>query len=338
MSEKPAALDADQASGQESDESWFDELLADLGDRASATLAELQAQDPFSIDVADRIPYLQGLVLDWLYEVREQLNPVSRAAIDTWHEQKREQYRMIREAAERASVAFQQALPPNWQDPEIEFPSLGELEELQLLQGLPLAWVPPSEVLRRLLGLSTLEERLVLIEDQSGPILRSCEAELQRLTAPLLKEWISSAEEVVTCLKAGHIRAGQALAAVALDSAVSEFITKSYKHAVSQTVNGKSTPPGSLPTSFPTWLDVDYPRALMVMYGLWGAHKKYWVRKGDEIPAIFSRHATVHSMSSRQYSLSNALIAVMHLVSLLCVLDEMMSTEIGNPSERPPAD
>lgn len=309
--------------------SWFDELISELTERSEATLAELQAQNPEDIDVAERLPWLSRYVLDWLYEVRESLNPSSRAAIEGWHESERERVRRFLKGAELAHKRFQESLPPNWQDSDLEFPSLEILEDLQLSQGLPLAWVPPSPVLSKLLSASSLEERQMLIDNNATMILDSCDFELNRLSDPRLANWIASAREAVASMRSGYFRAGQALSAVALDSAISEFVSRSRRHAVVQSVNGKPTPPGTLPTSSPTWNDVDHPRALLVLYGLWGSHKQYWKKKGDEIPGTFSRHATVHSMSDRQYTRSNGLIAVMHLVGLLCLLDEMMEQQRG---------
>lgn len=61
------------------------------------------------------------------------------------------------------------------------------------------------------------------------------------------------------------------------------------------------------------------------MYGIWGSFKQFWVKRGEDVPSQFTRHGTVHSMSPLQYTKANALIAVMHLVGLLCLLDEMIS-------------
>lgn len=236
------------------------------------------------------------------------------------------------EIAERSHIAFLKSLPPNWRAPDIEFPSIEELEELQLNQGLPLAWLPPNHVLGALLELDTSEERSQLIEGEATAILVACEVELGRLKAELTSEWRVSAVEAVKSMRAGHWRAGQALAAIALDTAVEEFVIKSgYKSAVAQTKDNKPTPPGALPTSFPTWRDIDYPRVLLVMYGIWGSYKQFWVKRGDAVPAQFSRHGTIHSMSPRQYTKANALIAAMHLVGLLCVLDEMIEDSPGKP-------
>jgi hypothetical protein len=192
--------------------------------------------------------------------------------------------------------------------------------------GLPLAWLPPNNVLSALLRLKTNEDRSQLIEDEAAAILHACEVEIERLEAELTTDWRVSAMESVQSMREGLWRAGQALAAIALDTAVEEFVTKGgYEHAVAQVRDKKPTPPGTLPTSFPSWLDIDHPRALLVMHGIWGSYKQFWGKNGTAVPSQFTRHGTVHSMSPRQYTKSNALIAVMHLVSLLCMLDELIA-------------
>lgn len=51
--------------------------------------------------------------------------------------------------------------------------------------------------------------------------------------------------------------------------------------------------------------------------GIWGAHGEFWPDKGDKIPRSYSRHGSVHGVSRRQYSRINAVLALMHVVSLL---------------------
>ena len=324
--------DEDDDSGKSS----FEKLLAEMGARAEQTLADFMAKDPITIDIADRVPNLSGMVLDALAAMKDQLNDESRAAIEAWEESKRQRYREMHEAFERSERAFRASLPPNWHSPDIEFPSIEVVEELQLQQGVPLAWVPPNHVLNALLKLQTSDERSRLIEEESATILDACLEELERLSAALTNEWRESAKEAALSMQADLWRAGQALAAIALDTATHEFVRSSYANATHH-YDGQHnpTPPGSSPTSFPTWTDIDYPRALLVMYGIWGAFKQFWVNRGDLVPAQFSRHGTVHSISPRQYTKANALIALMHLVALLCLLDEMIeeSTPRANPSE-----
>jgi len=297
-----------------------------MGQRAEVILAEFMEQDPASIDIADRVPYLPGMVLDALAAMKDQLSEKSRVAIEEWEEDNRQRHRRMWEASEKSYAVFLESLPPNWHSPELEFPPIEELEELQLAEGLPLAWLPPNHVLDAMLKLATKEERSKLFEDEATAILDACTVELERLSVDLTKEWRISASEAVQAMKGEHWRAGQALAAIALDTAVVEFIVNGgYSNATTQANRDGPTPPGTLPKSLPTWNDIDYSRALLVMHGIWGSFKQFWVKRGEEVPSQFTRHGTVHSMSPRQYTKANALIAVMHLIGLLCLLDEMIS-------------
>lgn len=313
-----------QSEGQSS----FEKLLAEMGERAEQMLADFLAQEPQTIEIAGRVPYLPRMVLDGLAAIKDQLNERSQAAIDEWQEKERRRHREMWEAMERSARAFQASLPPNWHEPEIEFPDLELVEALQLQEGLPLAWVPPNGVLQGLLTLETAEDRTALIEHEAAQILTACIAQLSTLSAELTQEWRASAEEAARAMEAGYWRAGQALAAIALDTAADEFIRSSYKNATHHyDRNGNPTPPGSSPSSLPTWRDIDYPRALLVMYGIWGAFKQFWTNRGDLVPAQFSRHGTIHSMSPRQYTRANALIALMHLVGLMCLIEEMLEKQ-----------
>ena len=198
--------------------------------------------------------------------MKDQLNEKSRAAVEAWQEEEQQRHRKMWEASEKSHAMFLESLPPNWHSPEIEFPSIEELEELQLTQGLPLAWLPPNNVLDAILRLETSEKRSKLIEDEAAVILDACTAELNRLSVDLTNEWRISAAEAAEAMKAGHWRAGQALAAIALDTVVVKFIVKGgYANATTQANKAGPTPPGTLPKSLPTWSDIDYPRALLVM-------------------------------------------------------------------------
>jgi len=59
---------------------------------------------------------------------------------------------------------------------------------------------------------------------------------------------------------------------------------------------------------------------------LWQAYQKYKTEDGDPIPTTFSRHASVHGVSAKQFSRRNAVQAVLFLSSLLVFLDEEASS------------
>jgi len=300
----------------------IDELLDQAKARADAMLAAFMAQDPLDIDVAGRVEFLPRRVLDALVEMKDQLNEASQTAIDEWQERQRQRARELWELMERNHALFVASLPPNWQTPEVEFPGLSELEELQLKEGIPLAWVPPNHVLRRVLQAKSATSRRRIIAAEASAILSACMKELRRLTSQETTEWRRSAVEAARVMKSGHWRAGQALSAIALDTAADTFVRSSFSDATRHLRDGKPNPPGSSPLTAPSWDEVDYPRALLVLHSLYGAFHTYRAKNGEPLPRQFTRHGTVHSMGGTQYSKANALIALMHLVGLLCLIED----------------
>ncbi len=297
---------------------WFRELLATLGVRSEALLEELQAQDPETIDVPENFDYWPGVVTEWLRSICNELNPESQAFLLAKDEERAQQAQELHQLLEELEEQFNASLPPNWHAPEIDWPGVDAIELLQLDEGMPLAWVPPPDVLGPLLASTTQRERLDLIETQQHEILDSCAAELAKLSALITENWRAAAAEAIAVMRSGHWRAGQALAAVALDSAVNELVKVSYADVVKQ-----RSRPGSVDSSVPGWDKVNYPRALMVLFGIWGAFKQYHAASDADVPSLFSRHATIHSMSPRQYTTANALIGLMHLIALLCLAEEI---------------
>ncbi len=255
-----------------------------------------------------------------------QVSPLVEA-MQKWAEIQVANSRSIWEARERAGENFRASLPPNWRSLELEFPDLEELEQLQLIEGLPLAWVPPNRVLSEILVAETAAARRRIIARHADVILRACDRELRRLISEETKEWRASARRAGKAMRAGHWQAGQALAAIALDTATVRFVRSSYPDAVSRYKKCKggekmSTPPGHNERGLPTWLDVDYPKALLVLHSLYGAFAEFNGGAGESVPTQFTRHGTIHSMSRRQYSKANALIALMHVVGLLCLIED----------------
>ena len=325
MSEE--STDPSNSSGESSGADSFSQLLAGLRGRANRRIAEPMARDPATIDLAGHIDWMPRVVIEALVSMKDQLNDESRAALEQWQERERQRARELWEQFERAERAFRRQLPPNWNSPEIGFPSLEQLETLQFKEGLPLAWLPPNRVLSALLLRRTSGSRRRLLAQESSEIVASCLAELRRLRSAETKEWRASAREAALVMKSGYWRAGQALAALALETLTDKFVRVAYSDATTQSRNAKgavkvATPPGSLPRSLPTWRDADYPRALLVLHGIFGAFAEY-DRRGDEpVPSQFTRHGTIHSVGGPQYSKANAVIALMHLVGLLCLIGD----------------
>ena len=62
----------------------------------------------------------------------------------------------------------------------------------------------------------------------------------------------------------------------------------------------------------------------MVWLPIWNAHEQFWKHKGDQVPRHYSRHASVHGVSSRQFSKRNCVQVLMLVTSLIGYADRFM--------------
>ncbi len=195
--------------------------------------------------------------------------------------------------------------PPNWRG--VDTPPHETLDSMLLDEGLCVAWVPPSSILSRLFVAETPQQRRKIIGANWNRIAAAAKAELDHVTAPGLKHHVAFAHNAVDAVLTGNHQAGQALAANLLDSILrSEFTSGDRKTITNQRDR----------------LDIeDYPlRLALVLGGIWGAHGEFWPDRGEKIPLRFSRHASAHGVSKRQYSRVNAAISLMHVTALLRVI------------------
>ena len=174
-------------------------------------------------------------------------------------------------------------------------------------EGLCLTWVPPSPVLDRLFSAASAQERRSVIGRSWKTIVVASERELDEVTKPALRHYASFARNAADAVKSGHHVAGQALAANLLDTVLKREFTKKSSRAI---------------TDQSLRFDInEYPlRLALVLGGIWGAYLQYWPSNGDKIPTRFSRHASAHGVSPRQYSRINATISIMHVAALLRAL------------------
>lgn len=195
-------------------------------------------------------------------------------------------------------AALKQTYPQNWWG--VDNLSEVDFDTLVLKEGLPLAWVVPEHLLKRIIKAETGVQRRRLLYDSRTSITRTCRGELDHVTSRPGREAVYFASAAVSAFESGHVEAAQALAAAQLDSLGLRFFPR-WKRQVSK--NGR-----------PDLEEMPLSDAL-VLGGIWGAHLEF--RPGDAIPRQFSRHASAHGVSFRQYSKRNALIATMHVVALI---------------------
>lgn len=222
----------------------------------------------------------------------------------------RDQFASIIESARAAATA---RLPPNWRGDEVSIPK--DLETMLLDEGLPLAWVPPQEIVVKLFAAPTPSDRRKILGVRWKAVTRACLEELQNVTHTALVEHAEFAIEAAESLMEGRSKSSQALSANLLDT----ILRTSFNEKDRTTITGQKQR-----------LNIDdYPlRVAIVLGGIWGSHGQFWPSKGDKVPRKYSRHGSTHGVSRRQYSRINALLALMHVVSLLRVLEVDLADDV----------
>jgi hypothetical protein len=215
---------------------------------------------------------------------------------------------LLLDLARRIGVVGISLLPPNWKD--VGFPE--NLEELLLDEGLPLAWVPPQEILEKLLAASTPGQRRQVISSNRKRLTQACIDELQAidLKVKARQVWVDDfALEAAYALREGRWRASQALSANLVDSVLRSAIDASVTAEVKDQKKRFE------------WDSYEVKSAL-VFGALYGIYAHYFPSSGDPVPRKLSRHATAHVVSPQQYLPINALLALMHVVGLLRLVEE----------------
>ena len=114
----------------------------------------------------------------------------------------------------------------------------------------------------------------------------------------------------------GHVEAAQALFTNTLDTVHQNFwgLNKQTRTAISNHKEGDELPQLIKNMNF---LD------MFVFAPIWNSHMKFFGHAGEEPPAEYSRHASVHGVSRRQYKLENCIQALMLVTSLLIYVDNI---------------
>lgn len=64
-------------------------------------------------------------------------------------------------------------------------------------------------------------------------------------------------------------------------------------------------------------------REAFVWLPIWNAHEQFWKKNGDKVPYYYSRHTSVHDVSSRQFNKRNCVQVLMLVTSLIGYADRL---------------
>lgn len=146
-------------------------------------------------------------------------------------------------------------------------------------------------------------------------IFEDCRVALNRISSEYALEKKFFILAGLNALENGHVEAAQALFTNTLDTVHQNFwgTDTDSRIAISNHKEGSELPQIIVKMDF---------RDAFVFTPIWNSHMKFFGHEGQEPPAEYSRHASVHGVSRRQYKLENCIQALMLVTSLLVYVDE----------------
>lgn len=204
--------------------------------------------------------------------------------------------------------------PPNLRGIEdLEFEAL---EKVVMADGIALYGVPRTAIAEALIRADSASKRRQILGRRWQPISADCREALEGCESEAVSAWVPVALSALDALDGGHTAAAQALAGSLIDSMLTAYFGKD-RCLYTPDKKGKRTPKA---------YDEFTVRQFLAFAPMWQAYQQFWVDEGDTVPTTFSRNATAHTVSPRQFNRRNAVQALLFVASLICFLDEQASS------------
>jgi hypothetical protein len=200
--------------------------------------------------------------------------------------------------------------PANLHD--IEDLKFEQVQEVVMVDGIPLFGVPRTSTAEALIRAESVSKRRDILGRRWKTISADCRTVATACTTSDVAPYVPFAISALDALDAGHTEAAQALGGSLIDAILSAYFRKDrYKFTPDR--KGKRTKDA---------YDEFSIRQYIAFAPMWQTYQKFFVEDGDAVPNTFSRNATAHTVSRRQYNRRNAVQGLMVACSLLCHLDE----------------
>lgn len=226
-------------------------------------------------------------------------------------------------AQEAASFAkrLQSHFPVNWPEDKT-----AECAKLCML-GVPIVLIPRTKIVSRMVATKNMAGIKMVAIRNDKEIVQDCENAIEECTW-LSKDMRLQITEGIDCYKTGKYRAAQSTINVAFDSILDEIIDfRKWRRS-----NNK---PGKLSHSMVRKLTNEFsgdimelplsraPFYTLLMFPIIGSALSTF-EIGDTATHSngYNRHATTHTVSSKQYKRSNAIFAIMAVASI-CRITEL---------------
>lgn len=215
-------------------------------------------------------------------------------------------FKNLAPALEALNAAF---YPPNLR--AIDSLKFEDVDTVVMTDGIPLYGLPRTATAKALIRAESGGKRRNILGRRWRTISADCREAVSGCSSKPVAPYVPFAVAALDALDAGYTEAAQALAGSLVDTIVAGYFgDERYRY----TPNKKTTTTGAY--------DEFTVREYIAFAPMWQTYQQFFVTNGDKVPTRFSRHATAHAVSARQYSRRNAVQALMFACSLLYRLDE----------------
>lgn len=206
-------------------------------------------------------------------------------------------------------------------------PNMGEKRSISkikrysslLKMGYVVFWIPRETMVDQLVNSSNESERRNILIKNRTEISEDCVAVINSVEKKYLKDYKLHISEAISSLDQGNYRAAQSTASVCFDALLNEIVD------TTSILNRHQFMP-KVKDGYSRLKNIDQIPGHVIYAGLQANLIEYSLREFDRLnqnkmPRKYTRHPSIHSVSSRQYSEFNAIQVVMIVCSLLKTTD-----------------
>lgn len=203
--------------------------------------------------------------------------------------------------------------PPNRR--AIEDLDFEDVEKVVMADGIGLYAVPRTAIAEVLIRADSAAERREIMGRRWKAISVDCRDAVDGFESKAVTRYVPFALAALDALDGGHTAAAQALAGSLIDSLLTAYFgVDRYQYTPDK--KGKRTTAAYEEFTI---------RQFVAFAPMWQIYQQFRLSDGDTVPTTFSRNATAHTVSPRQFNRRNTVQALLFATSVLCFLDERAS-------------
>jgi len=182
-----------------------------------------------------------------------------------------------------------------------------EVQSVVMVDGIALYGVPRTPIAEGLIRADCSAKRRDILGRRWKAISADCRRAVEECNAEAVSSYAPIALKALDALDSGHTEAAQALAGALLDSMANTYFgTDRYLYTPDK--RGKRTN-----SAYDEFSAHEY----IALAPVWQAWQKFFPDEGLPVPHTFSRNATAHTVSKKQYTRRNAVQSLMIVSSLI---------------------